>query len=72
MGIIVYNEINLANTVQDSGINDVANDATPSNHSTWKVEKYITKTFPWAQAEQAIQLYSQKCTMKVQMMCDES
>jgi hypothetical protein len=36
-----------------------------------RVEKYITKTFPLAQADQAIQCAAEKSTMKVQIICSE-
>lgn len=36
-----------------------------------RVEKYITKTFPLAQAEEAIQCAAEKSTMKVQIICSE-
>lgn len=35
------------------------------------VEKYITKTFPLAEAEDAIRCAAEKSTMKVQIICSE-
>jgi len=35
------------------------------------VEKYITKTFPLAKADEAIQCAAEKSTMKVQIICSE-
>ena len=37
-----------------------------------KVEKYITKVFPLSQAAEAIQCASERTTMKVQIICNES
>lgn len=37
-----------------------------------QVTKYITKTFPLAQADEAIQCAAEKSTMKVQVICSES
>jgi hypothetical protein len=34
-----------------------------------RVEKYITKTFPLAQADEAIQFAAERQTMKVQIIC---
>ena len=36
-----------------------------------RVEKYITKTFPLSQAEEAIKCAAEKSTMKVQIICSE-
>jgi hypothetical protein len=45
---------------------------TESNHlPPLRVEKYVTKTFPLAQAAQAIQCAAEKSTMKVQIICSE-
>lgn len=35
------------------------------------VEKYVTKTFPLANAVEAIQCAAEKSTMKVQMICSK-
>lgn len=35
------------------------------------VEKYITKTFPLAKADEAIRCAAEKSTMKVQIICSE-
>lgn len=36
-----------------------------------RVAKYITKTFPLSQADEAIKCAAQKTTMKVQIICGE-
>jgi hypothetical protein len=36
-----------------------------------RITKYITKTFPLSQADQAIQCAAEKSTMKVQIICNE-
>jgi hypothetical protein len=35
------------------------------------VEKYITKTFPLSQADEAIKCAAEKSTMKVQIICSQ-
>jgi hypothetical protein len=37
-----------------------------------RVEKYITKVFPLAKADQAIQCAAERTTMKVQILCSHS
>jgi hypothetical protein len=36
-----------------------------------RVQKYITKTFPLSEAEDAIRCAAEKSTMKVQIICSE-
>lgn len=47
-------------------------DAHKASDRKLRVEKYITKTFPLAQADQAIKCAADKSTMKVQIICSES
>jgi D-serine dehydratase len=46
-------------------------DTDKASNRNLRVEKYITKTFPLAQADQAIQCAAEKSTMKVQIICSE-
>jgi D-serine dehydratase len=47
-------------------------DAHKASDRQLRVEKYITKTFPLTQADQAIKCAADKSTMKVQIICSES
>ena len=50
---------------------DVALDMLVAHQTDMNVQKYITKTFPLAQAEEAIRCAAERSTMKVQIICAE-
>jgi hypothetical protein len=43
----------------------------PPGQQGLRITKYITKTFPLSQADQAIQCAAEKSTMKVQIICSQ-
>ena len=55
-----------------TNLKDIDNHSSNGGIPSLNVEKYITKTFPLAQAAEAIQCAAEKSTMKVQIICSES
>ena len=46
-------------------------DSVKASDRQLRVERYITKTFPLSQADEAIKCAAEKSTMKVQIICSE-
>ena len=56
----------------DEALRLLAISDTNEGVSSLRVQKYITKTFPLSQADEAIKCAAEKSTMKVQIICSES